>query len=185
MLEALIVHYGYIALFAGSFLEGEVMTVIGGILTRLGYFHLPLVLIIVYVGTLTGDQAVFLLGRKHGAAFLKKRPHLHARSERVHDLIDNHKNKILFGFRFLYGLRIPTLIALGTSSISTKRFFWINAIGAFVWTLVFVIGGYFFGDLFLLFLSNVKHYERPLFIGLGIMAVVIWIISIIKHRSDY
>lgn len=185
MIETLIAQYGYVALFIGTFLEGEVVVVISGILARLGYLQLWLVAILVYIATFSGDQTFFYLARRHGMDFLLKRPHIKARSDKVHELIDAHQNKVLFGFRFLYGLRIPTLIALGTSSLPTKKFVLLNLVNSLVWTIVFVFGGYFFGDLFLLLLNNIKHYERPLFLCLGIVAVLVWIWSIIRNKEEY
>lgn len=185
MIEALIAQYGYMAIALGTFFEGEVVVVISGILARLGYLHLSFVFIIVYAATFLGDQTFFFIGREKGSIFLEKRPHLKARSDKVHALIHEHQNKILFGFRFLYGLRIPTLIALGTSELSSKKFFYLNLFNSFVWTVLFVFGGYFFGDLFLRIISNVKYYERPLFLAFGIVALVIWIISLIKNREEY
>lgn len=185
MIENLIAQYGYVALFVGTFIEGEVVVVIGGVLSRLGYLSPYIVFPLVYVATFAGDQTFFYLARKHGMDFLLKRPHIKARSDKVHDLIDNHQNKILFGFRFLYGLRVPTLIALGTSSLSTRKFVLMSLISSLVWSIVFVFGGYFFGDLFLLMLDNIKHYEVPLFLCLGIVAVLIWIWSIIRNVVEY
>jgi membrane protein DedA with SNARE-associated domain len=185
MIEELLAQYGYVALFVGAFLEGEVVVVISGILSRLGYLSLPLVFILVYIATFLGDQTCFYLARKHGMDFLLKRPHIKARADRVHALIDTHQNKVLFGFRFLYGLRIPTLIALGTSSLSTRKFVLLNSVNCLIWTIVFVIGGYFFGDLFLLFLDNIKHYEKQFFLSLAAVAVLVWILSLIRTKEEY
>ncbi|HEY0908373.1 MAG TPA: DedA family protein [Candidatus Paceibacterota bacterium] len=187
MIEAIIAQYGLVAVFIGTFLEGEIVVIAGGLLARLEFLSLPLVLITAFFATFLGDLFFFYLGRKKGTAFLEKRgrKHWRKRAEKVHDLIHNHQNKILFGYRFLYGLRIPTLFALGTSELSTKKFVLLNILNSIVWSAIFVLGGYFFGDLFTLIIDNIHSYEKNLLIGIGIVAVIVWVWSLIKNREEY
>lgn len=187
MLEVLIAQYGLVAVFIGTFFEGEIVVIAGGLLARLGFLSLPLVLITAFLATFLGDQFFFYLGRKKGTAFLEKRgrKHWRKRAEKVHDLIHNHQNKILFGYRFLYGLRIPTLFALGTSELPTKKFVVLNLINSLVWSVLFVLGGYFFGDLFTRIIDNIKFYERDLLIGVAVVAIIVWVWSLIKNREEY
>ncbi len=187
MLEVLLAQYGLIAVFIGTFFEGEVVVIAGGILSRLEFLSLPWVLVTAFVATFLGDQFFFYLGRKKGTAFLEKRgrKHWRKRAEKVHDLIHNHQYKILFGYRFLYGLRIPTLFALGTSELTTKKFVILNLINSLIWANLFVFGGYFFGDLFTHFIDNLKIYEGHVLLGLAVVAVIIWVISLIKNREEY
>lgn len=185
MLEVIIAQYGIAAVFIGAFLEGEIVVVAGGLLSRLEFLNLTLVLITAFAATFLGDLCFFYIGRKKGNGFLDKRPHLKRRSERVRELIHEHHNKILFFYRFLYGLRIPTLFALGTSELSMKKFMVINAINSVVWTAVFVLGGYFFGDVFTKIVGDIKDYEKEILLGIGLFALVVWIISIIRNRIEY
>lgn len=187
MLEVIIAQYGLVAVFIGTFIEGEIVVIAGGLLARLEFLYLPWVLLTAFVATFAGDQFFFYLGRKGGTQFLEKRHRRHwrARAEKVHDLIHNHQNKILFGYRFLYGLRIPTLFALGTSELPTKKFVLLNLINSAVWSLIFVFGGYYFGDFFTLLVGNIKNYEKEVLIGVGIIALILWLWSIIRNRREY
>ncbi len=185
MLEVILAQYGLIAVFLGTFLEGEIVVIAGGLLARLGFLELSLVLPTVFLATFLGDLFFFYVGRNHATNFLEKRPHIKNRSERIRGLIHEHHNKILFGYRFLYGLRIPTLLALGTSELSTKKFVFINLLNSVIWTILFCFGGYFFGDVFTLFVDNVKAYEKEVFIGIALVAIVVWLVSIVKNREEY
>lgn len=187
MLEALLAQYGLLAVFIGTFLEGEIVVIAGGLLSRLGFMSLPLVFITALVATFLGDQFYFYLGRKKGTEFLEKRHRKHwkKRAERVHDLIHNHHYKILFGYRFLYGLRIPTLFALGTSELPTKKFVLLNVINSVIWSTLFVLGGYFFGDIFTHYMGNVRAYEQEVLLGVAVVALIVWIWSFIKNRTEY
>ncbi|MBI5134429.1 MAG: DedA family protein [Candidatus Taylorbacteria bacterium] len=185
MLEVLIAQYGLIAVFIGAFLEGEIVVIAGGLLARLEFLSLTMVLIVAIVATFLGDLCFFQLGRKKGSAFLEKRPHLKRRSERVRSLVHDHHNKILFFYRFLYGIRIPTLLALGTSELTTKKFVLINLFNSVLWSAIFVLGGYFFGDVFTKVVGDIKAYEREIVMGLGAVALVVWVGSFIKNRIEY
>ncbi len=187
MLEVIIAQYGLVAVFIGTFLEGEIVVIAGGLLARLEFFSLTWVLVTAFIATFAGDQFFFYLGRKKGTQFLEKRHRRHwrARAEKVHDLIHNHQNKILFGYRFLYGLRIPTLFAIGTSELPAKKFVLINLINSAVWSIIFVLGGYFFGEFFALLVGNIKNYEKEVLIGVAVVALVVWLWSIVRNRQEY
>ncbi len=187
MIEVILAQYGLAAVFLGTFLEGEIVVIASGILASLGFLDLPWVFATALVATFLGDLFFFYLGRKKGTAFLEKRGRRHwrKRAEKIHDLIHTHHYKILFGYRFLYGLRIPTLFALGTSELSAKKFVIINVANSIIWSALFVLGGYFFGDVFALYIDNIKFYVREILIGVGILALLIWAVSWLKNREEY
>lgn len=187
MLEVILAQYGLAAVFIGTFFEGEIVVIAAGVLASLDFLNLSWVFAIAFTATFLGDQFFFFLGRKKGTAWLEKRHRRHwrKRAEKVHDLIHSHQNKILFGYRFLYGLRIPTLFALGTSELSTKKFVLLNLVNSIAWTVLFVLGGYFFGDVMINVVDDAKFYIREVLIGIAVLAVVIWVISWIKNREEY
>ena len=55
-LEHLIDAYGYLAILAGTFLEGETILILGGVAAKLGYLDLPWVIVCGFTGSLIGDQ---------------------------------------------------------------------------------------------------------------------------------
>jgi membrane protein DedA with SNARE-associated domain len=59
-IEYLIRTYGYWALFAGTFPEGETILVIGGLFARMGLLDLPAVMLVASLGSFTGDQFYFI-----------------------------------------------------------------------------------------------------------------------------
>jgi membrane protein DedA with SNARE-associated domain len=59
--ELVIGSYGYIALFLGTFVEGETILLMAGFAAHLGYLYLPWVILVAFLGSLSGDQVFFLL----------------------------------------------------------------------------------------------------------------------------
>ena len=65
-LEIFVKTYGYWALLVGTFFEGETILIIGGITAHLGYLELPIVILIAFIGSFSGDQLYFFIGRMKG-----------------------------------------------------------------------------------------------------------------------
>jgi len=62
-LSGLIADYGYVALFAGTLLEGETVLILAGFAAHQGYLQLHWVIGIALLGGFLGDQFYFWLGR--------------------------------------------------------------------------------------------------------------------------
>jgi len=182
-LEELISTYGYAAIGIGTFLEGETILVLGGFAANRGYLELPWVILCAFIGTLFGDQLYFYIGRTRGKSALEKRPHWKAKSEKIFRLLDRHQAWVIFGFRFLYGLRTVTPFIIGVSKISPVRFLILNILGAAVWAVVIGTMAYLFGRTLEIIIGDIKQYELLIFVILAGLGVVIWFVHIRKNSS--
>jgi len=175
-IEALLQTYGYYALFIGTFLEGETILVLAGFLAHQGYLELRWVILLAFLGSLSGDTLVFHLGRWKGRAFLARHPRWDKRAVRVHRALDRYQAYVVLSFRFFYGLRNITPFVIGSSGFSPTRFLLLNATGALVWAVVVGSAGYIFGEAIRLFLADVKKYERLLLLAVALGGCVLWFI---------
>jgi membrane protein DedA with SNARE-associated domain len=181
-LESLVRTYGYLAVVVGTFLEGETILVLAGFAARLGYMKLPEVILAAFVGSLSGDQLFFHIGRRHGQALLEKRPHWQARAHRVHQLLERHGTPFMIGFRFLYGLRTVSPFVIGTSRVPASFFLLLNSIGAMVWAAAVGTGGYLFGHAMEAIIGDVKRYEQMALAAIAIIGISVWIIHFCRQR---
>lgn len=173
--------YGYLALFIGTFLEGETILIIAGFIcaTQPGSLSLPLCILFAFLGSFAGDQTAFYVGR-YNKKFLETRlKKWECRIERVHRLLEKHQVLVLVSFRFFYGFRNVTPFAVGTTNISPLRFFALNGIGAAIWAVSFAVGGYYLGDVLERFLQEVKWWVAG-----GLLTVIVgaWLIKTIRNR---
>jgi len=182
-LENLISTYGYAAIVAGTFVEGETILLLGGFAAHRGYLELPWVIVAAFLGTLCGDQFYFYLGRSRGRVALDKRPGWKSKSGKVLSLLEKHQVWLTLGFRFLYGLRTVTPFLIGTSGVAPFRFLALNAIGALVWAIVIGTIGYLFGHALDVLIGDIKRYELLVFAALGAVAVVLWIVHGLSGRK--
>ncbi len=173
-LEELLSAYGYWAILAGCFFEGETVLVIGGFAAYQGYLHLPWVIVAAYGGTLLGDQLYFFLGRVYGQKVLKRRPYWQGRVAKVHRLLRRFQTWLILLFRFLYGIRVITPFVIGMSGVSPRKFLFFNAIGAMIWAVLVGAGGYAFGTVLEGLLGDVKRYERLILALMALTGILVW-----------
>ncbi|MET3438222.1 DedA family protein [Sphingomonas sp. 1185] len=147
-IEAIVARYGVAAIALGAGLEGETAVVTGGILAHQGLVGWPAALIAAAIGSFLADQIFFTVGRRsrdgRWVGKLKKR-RVYARVTR---LMERYPVGFIFAFRFLYGLRTISPVAIGTSQVSTRLFVAVNAASAACWASIFVGIGYLFGEAF-------------------------------------
>lgn len=188
VLKHLIEHYGYLALFVGTFLEGETILLLAGFAAHSPQFGLDLrgVMLAAFAGSLAGDQAAFFIGRYFGRKLVAKSEKWRARSDRVHGMLAKYHEVLILSFRFFYGLRNLTPFVLGTAEISIRKFFCLNAIGAAVWAVVFALAGYVFGSLLENMLTrvidNVHHVELAVLGLAAVLMAAVWLFKRLRRR---
>ncbi len=177
----LIQSYGYLAVAAGTFLEGETVLVLAGAAASLGHLSLPAVIAVATLASFAGDQFYFHLGRSHGARLLARMPSLQARTARARALIERHHMPVILSIRFLYGLRIAGPIAIGMSGVPWARFLVLNLVGAIVWAVAVAGAGYWGGQAFAPLLAAFDADEAW---GLAaiLLSAVIWAL-VLRSRS--
>lgn len=179
-LTHLLATYGYLALFIGTFLEGETILIIAGFAAFNGHLSLPLCILAAFAGSFAGDQTAFYVGR-YNKRFLETRlKKWECRIEKVHRLLEKHQVLVLISFRFFYGFRNITPFAVGTTNITPLRFFSLNAIGAALWAISFGVGGYYLGDVLERFLQETKWWVVG---GLCFILVAVWLVRTIRARK--
>ena len=177
-LAVLISSYGYYAIAAGAFFEGETMLVLGGLAAHQGYLSFPVVLACAFAATFATDQFYFSLGRLKGIARLEQHPRWKIKLERVFLLLRRHQTPLALFFRFLYGMRIVVPVALGATGIPRWRFLALDLLGSAAWVGVYGTLGYLFGSTVQTFLGDLKHIEIWIFAAVFAVGLFIWA----RHR---
>ncbi|MGX6566883.1 DedA family protein [Cupriavidus necator] len=155
----LIHSYGYLAVFAGTFLEGEAILVMAGFAAQRGHLALPLVVLVAILASFLGDQLYFHVGRRYGASMMKRFPFMRPSAARTTALLHRYHVPLILAIRFMYGLRIVGPMALGMSQVPQSRFFVLNLVGAVVWAIAIGGAGYAFGHVLEQLLADSARYE--------------------------
>lgn len=175
-LQHLIDTYGYVIVLVGTFLEGETILVMGGIAAKLGYLKLPWVAFAAFAGSLGGDQLYYHLGRYYGTRILRKKKNWDTKIQRVYSIYSRYEIAVLLGFRFAYGLRTATPIALGAGKmVSPLKFLLFNMISAAAWAVLVSGLGFAIGQGAELLLGDIKRYEIAIMSAATIIGVILWL----------
>jgi membrane protein DedA with SNARE-associated domain len=166
-------------------LPEEVPIVAAGVLAANGKMVWYWALAACIFGAIAGDSAMYFLGRRFGRSLLKDHPWwvgfmTPQREERVEHMIRHHGIKVLFGARFLPGLRMPIYVASGILKMPYLRFFIADAIGATI-----VVGAcfglaYYFGPQIR---QTIHDAERWLTITVVCVAVVLGLVYYFWRRK--
>jgi membrane protein DedA with SNARE-associated domain len=181
-ITSLIAHYGYLVTFAGSLIEGETVLILSGLAAHRGYLVLPGVIAIGTLGGAIGDIFYFVLGRQYGPALLARYPRFEPAAARVRSMVERFPNATIIGIRFMYGLRSVGPAVIGTTRIASARFMMLNALGAFIWSSTWVLGGYFLGTAAERLLSDIEKFEHEL-LAVGVVLAIIATIALRIGRA--
>ena len=182
-MEAYIEHYGYLAILIGTFLEGETVLVLGGFAAHRGYLDLSLVILMAFIGTVSGDQLFYFLGHRHSQAVLNYRPGWRPRIDRARKMIETHRILIILSFRFLYGLRTVTPFTLGIANVPARLFVPLNILGALVWSVAIGSAGYFFGHALEIVFGRLKQVELWIMLGIALFGGIFWLVHIHAEKK--
>ncbi len=145
--------YGAIAVIAC--IEGPWISLILGVVLRLGYFYFWPIYIALMLGDLFGDIVWYYIGRKYGHVFIAKYGKRFNITEEgvkhMTELFHRYKNRILFLSKISngLGLALVTLMTAGMIRIPLGRFLFINITGQLVWTGLLLSIGFFFSNLYI------------------------------------
>jgi len=145
--ENFLEQYGYLALVAGTFLEGETAILVASSLIAHGPFQFPATVLAGFFGSFVSDWIYYLIGRLNGKYFLEKRPKLAARVEPVTRFFHQHKLQILFSYRFLYGFRVVIPLVVGLSGIRPASYLFYSIVTGLMWATLVSTTGYWVGRL--------------------------------------
>ncbi len=155
-IEAIVARYGLAAVFAGAALEGEAAVIAAGILAHRDLLSLPLAMVAAALGSFAADQAWFHAGRRfrnhRRVAALRAKPAF----ARAVAAFERHPIGFIFAFRFLYGLRTISPIAIGSTQVSPRLYAIVNIASAACWATLFTTIGYVFGEGFEALLGRLR-----------------------------
>src|SRR3954470_14751133 len=143
--ELLLQKFGYLAVFVGTFLEGETILVMAGFFAERGYLKLPLVIATACSGAYVGHVFWFFLGRLKGVRLLDRFPRMKKHFGKGIRMFERYGAPAIFITQWLYGLRITCAVIIGISRISTTKFIVYELISCAMWAAAIASLGYFFG----------------------------------------
>lgn len=131
------------------FLPGDSLLFAAGTFAALGALDLWLVVLLLIVAAIAGDTVNYWVGAYIGPRafggdyrFLRKEY-----LDRTHAFYEKHGGKTIILARFVPIIRTFAPFVAGVGAMSYPKFITYNVVGAVLWVGLFVLGGYFFGNI--------------------------------------
>ena len=171
--QQLIEQFGYLALFVGTFAEGETVFIAAAALAASGLLEPWKVVAVAACGAFAGHIFFFAVGRWRGMQIINAFAFLRNHYPKANKVLDHYAHWSIFIFQYLYGTRLVAAIMFGTSTISFWRFCLLQIVNCITWALVIYTAGHFLG---LAALQVIEHYGM---IGLLIAIAIIVVIALL------
>ncbi len=180
---------GPIAIALGAAFEGQTAVIAGGVIARQQILSPAVVVLAAALGSGIVDYMLFVLGRSFRHTRWVKKVSAKPAFDRALGLIERHPTGFILSFRFLFGLRAAGPVAVGVSTVSTRKFAILNAVAAGIWAGAFVALGYAFGPVVMTVLEKLFAHAAPIAAGVAVVAVVIgvavwrWRVTVAQERA--
>lgn len=163
------------------FLPGDSLLFVIGALSASGALNVWLITILLISAGIIGDTVNYHVGKwfgprlfnKENVKFLNKN-HL----EKAHDFYERHGGKAVIIARFIPIVRTFVPFVAGMAQMSYGKFLMYNVVGAFVWVLLFIFAGYFFGNIPL-----VKQNFTFVIFAIIVISIMPGVITFIKNKT--
>ena len=131
-------------------LPGDSLLFALGALAALGALHIEALLILLCVAAIAGDSVNYAIGHYIGpkvfsyedSRFFKKKYLL-----KTHEFYEKHGGKTIIIARFMPFIRTFSPFVAGVGAMSYSKFILFNITGGIAWIGIFLLGGYFFGNI--------------------------------------
>jgi membrane-associated protein len=150
---------GYIGLFAivfaesglffGFFLPGDSLLLTAGLLASQGKLEIGMLLILLPVAAILGDNVGYWFGKKTGSHIFNRDESLLFRRKNLlaaRAFYDKHGGKTIIVARFMPFIRTFAPIVAGAVEMPFRRFFTFNVIGGVLWGVGVTLAGYYLGQ---------------------------------------
>jgi membrane-associated protein len=132
------------------FLPGDSLLFAVGAFAARGSLDVVVALLVLAAAAILGDTVNYWIGaivgpkvfHKENVRFLNKR-HL----ERTHEFYERYGGKTIVIARFVPIIRTFAPFVAGIGKMTYGRFLSYNVFGGLLWVLLFVLGGYYFGNI--------------------------------------
>lgn len=138
-------------LFFGFFLPGDSLLLTAGLFAYKGYFNIWLLIPLMFIAAVFGDNVGYWFGRKTGPPLFTREESILFKPKNLlaaKAFYDKHGGKTIILARFMPFIRTFAPIVAGAVQMDYRRFMFFNLIGGLIWGAGVTLAGYVLGSLF-------------------------------------
>ena len=132
------------------FLPGDSLLFAAGAFAALGSLNLSLLFLIIFVAAVLGDFVNYSIGSYIGPKIFKKEKSLFFNKDyllKTETFYEKHGPKTIIAARFMPIIRTFAPFVAGIGKMNWMKFVFYNIIGALLWCFLFLMAGYWFGNI--------------------------------------
>lgn len=164
------------------FLPGDSLLFTAGLFARLGYLDIALLVLMLFVAAVLGDNVNYWVGRKIGLRMLKirfrgkvlvKQEYI----DKTHTFYEKYGTKTIIMARFIPIVRTFAPFVAGIAEMNYRRFFLFDVLGGAIWIFSLTFAGYFLGKI-----PWIGKNIELVAIGIIFISILPMIIGFINHK---
>ena len=131
------------------FLQGDSLLFAAGAIAATGALNVGVLILLLIVAAILGDSTNYWLGSRIGTRVFKENARV-LKTEylrRTQDFFARYGSKTIIIARFVPIVRTYAPFVAGVVGMSYQRFLTVNVLGGVAWILIFVMGGFLFGEM--------------------------------------
>ncbi|MFZ9430043.1 MAG: DedA family protein [Burkholderiaceae bacterium] len=132
------------------FLPGDSLLFVTGALAGAGLIDIQIVIALLLVAAITGDQVNYTIGSRVGQkvwTWEQSRWFNRRAFEQAHDFYERYGGITIIMARFMPFIRTFAPFVAGVAAMNRRRFTLYNVVGALIWVVGLTLAGYWFGNL--------------------------------------
>lgn len=164
------------------FLPGDSVIFATGALAATGSLKVYSLFAIFFISAVVGDTVNYFIGQKIGNGILEKKDVKLINKkylDKAHTFYEKHGSATIVLGRFIPIIRtfVPFVAGLGEMKYST--FIIYNILGGFFWVVLFLFGGYFFGNI-----PFIKNHFSLVLIAIIVISVMPAVITFFREKGS-
>ena len=159
------------------FLPGDSLLFAAGSLAAIGSLNIFILILILCISAVLGDTVNYHIGRNFGDTIMRKNIIKQAYLDETYGFFEKHGGKTIAYARFVPIVRTIAPFVAGIGKMNYRYFLKFNLISGIVWTVFFLLAGFFFGNI-----PFVEKNFSAVILGIILISVMPSIISFIYKK---